>query len=148
MISFFAILFSVFLLDLGSKTLVRAKIAFGSEIPVLPVFSLVHVNNTGIAFGLFQGRNLFFIAVGLVVTALLVFYSLKLLSEDRFSALVMAMVLGGAFGNLVDRLRFGKVTDFLDFYVGVHHWPAFNVADSSICVGAALLLWHSFRRRA
>ena len=72
----------------------------------------------------------------------------NLLGAIVFSAaLVLAAVLGGALGNLVDRVAFGKVTDFLDFYAGAHHWPAFNVADSSICVGAALLLWHSFRRR-
>jgi signal peptidase II len=69
---------------------------------------------------------------------------LRLLKQDRTGALIIAVVLGGALGNLTDRFFHGRVTDFLDFYVGDHHWPAFNVADTAICVGAALLLLREF----
>lgn len=148
MVAWAGLFISVFSLDLITKSLVRARMFFGSEIRLAPFFSLVHVNNTGIAFGLFQGRNYFFIGVGVAVMAFLIYYSFRLLKEDRFTALVLAAVLGGALGNLTDRVAHGQVTDFLDFYWGAHHWPAFNVADSAICVGAGILILHSFRKKA
>ncbi len=130
---------------MASKALVRAQMPMGSEIPLLPFFSLVHVTNTGIAFGFFQNKNTFFILLGIIVIIALTNYAIKLMSTDRFSGLVLAGVLGGALGNMTDRVLHGQVTDFLDFYWGTHHWPAFNVADSAICVGAALLIFSSLR---
>jgi len=79
------------------------------------------------------------------MTGVILWFGLGLLKSDRFSAYVLAMVLGGALGNLTDRLLLGWVTDFLDFYIGPYHWPAFNVADSAICVGAFMLIWHSLK---
>ena len=119
----------------------------GSEISLLPFFSLSHVKNTGIAFGLFQGKNFLFTIVGLFVMAALIVFAYRTLKEDRFVALVMAGVLGGALGNLTDRIFFHEVTDFLDFYWGAYHWPSFNVADSAICVGMVLMIWHSLFKR-
>lgn len=133
---FFSFMAGVLILDQATKILVRTGMPLGMEIPVLPFFSITYVDNTGIAFGLFQQRNLIFIAVGLVVSAFLIYYAIKLLPTDRASALAMGAILGGAAGNLVDRIVYGHVTDFLDFYAGPHHWPVFNVADSAICVGA------------
>lgn len=132
-------------LDVLTKTLVREKLPLGAEIHLLPFFSLVHVKNTGIAFGMFQQMNFFFIFLGLAVAGGIFYYGIRLYKEDPFAGVVLAGVLGGAMGNLADRVFFGNVTDFLDFYVGVHHWPAFNVADSAICVGAGLLIVQSFR---
>lgn len=145
MAPFFGIIVSVYALDLLTKVIVRARMPLGAEIPLAPFFSLVHVTNTGIAFGFFQGRNLIFIGLGVVVMTALIVYAVRLYRTDRFTSLVLAGVLGGALGNMTDRVMFGHVTDFLDFYWGVHHWPAFNVADSAICVGAALLVWSSFK---
>ncbi len=147
MIVFGAISVSLFLLDLLTKALVRARMPLGSEIKILPFFSLVHLENTGIAFGLFQGKNHLFLIAGLIVTAAMVFLGYRLLREDRFSAYAMAAVLGGGLGNLTDRFLRGRVTDFLDFFWGAHHWPAFNVADSAICVGAALLIFRELIHR-
>jgi signal peptidase II len=149
----FLVIGGVLLADQLSKIVVRSTMSLGSEIAVLPFFSLTHVDNTGIAFGMFQERNVFFIALGLTVTGLLVAYAVRLLASDRPSASALGVILGGAIGNLIDRVTFGRVTDFLDFYVGTHHWPVFNVADAAICVGAgyvalrSLLDWRAAARR-
>jgi signal peptidase II len=143
----FALLFlSVFGLDWFTKVLIRARLPIGDEIPLLPFFSIVHVTNTGIAFGMFQNNNRAFALIGLVVAAVLAFYGAKLYREDRVSGLLMAAIVGGAVGNLFDRFVHGRVTDFLDFYLRAHHWPAFNVADSAICVGAACLFIRGWKR--
>ncbi len=138
-LNFFLILFSVFGFDVLTKVVVRARMSLGNEVPLLPFFSLVHVTNTGIAFGMFQNNNLMFAMVGVAVASVLTVYAIKLHRQDSISGLLMAAVVGGALGNLLDRVVFGRVTDFLDFYAGPHHWPAFNVADSAICVGATML---------
>lgn len=143
MTTFWIIAAAVFACDWLTKHVVRASMPVGSEIPVLPFFSLAHVKNTGIAFGLFQQRNYLFLGLGLVVSVALVIFGRRLVAEDRVSGLAMAGVLGGAAGNLLDRFLFGQVTDFFDFYLGSHHWPVFNIADSAICVGAALLLFRN-----
>lgn len=145
---FFVILASVYLLDLGTKILVRAKMAEGAEIKILPIFSITHVKNTGVAFGLFQNNNTLLAILGTVVVGVIIFLAFKMLREDRFSALVLAGVVGGALGNLTDRFLYGRVTDFLDFHIASYYWPVFNVADSAICVGAALLVLQSMFRKA
>jgi signal peptidase II len=145
-LNFALVLSSVFVLDLLSKVLVRARMPLGSEIALLPFFSIVHVTNTGIAFGMFQNNNRVFAVVGVAVAAALIVYALKIYRDDRASGLLMALIVGGAIGNLFDRVVHGRVTDFLDFYAGPHHWPAFNVADSAICVGAAFLFVRGLRK--
>lgn len=147
MVRFFVVFASVYLSDLITKIVVRDKMFVGQEIRILPFFSLTHVENTGIAFGLFQDRNIFFAVLGLVLTVVIFRMAYRLKDSDHFSTLVLGVVLGGALGNITDRLLRGRVTDFLDFYIGMHHWPAFNIADSAICVGAALLLWKGFTER-
>ena len=153
-VAFYLVAAAVLLADVVSKELVRIEMPLGSRIAVLPFFSLTHVDNTGIAFGLFQERNLLFIGIGLFVTACLIGYGRQLMRTDRVSAMAMAVVVGGAVGNIVDRVLLGRVTDFLDFYAGPYHWPVFNVADSAICVGASVVairsLWppHGSKRGA
>lgn len=138
----FLLLVGVLAADQLTKTIVRSQMRLGSEIPVLPFFSITHVDNTGIAFGMFQEKNLAFIGLGIVVTAFLIFYAIHLLKSDRPTALAMGAIVGGAIGNLIDRIWFGRVTDFLDVFIGVHHWPVFNIADSAICVGAGFIVLH------
>jgi signal peptidase II len=135
----------VYLLDVATKILIRTHLPLGGEVSVLPFFSLVHVTNTGVAFGLFQGRNYFVAVAGLVFSAFMVGAALRYRREDPFLTAVLGLILAGAWGNLTDRIVFGRVTDFLDFFWGVHHWPAFNVADSAICVGAALLIYDNLK---
>ena len=106
-------------------------------------FNLVHVRNRGMAFGIMNrpgadwGFTLLLCAT-LGAVALLLFWFYRLKSEDKGMAIPLSLILGGAIGNLLDRMRLGEVIDFLDFYIGPYHWPAFNVADSAITVGT---LW-------
>ena len=106
-------------------------------------FNLVHVRNRGMAFGIMNrpgadwGFTLLLCAT-LGAVALLLFWFYRLKSEDKGTTIPLSLILGGAIGNLLDRIRFGEVIDFFDFYIGPYHWPAFNVADSAITVGT---LW-------
>ncbi|MEA2489625.1 MAG: signal peptidase [Acidobacteriota bacterium] len=136
---------AVILLDLWTKWLVLAKIDLHEAVPVIPsFFQLVHVRNTGAAFGIGANAANRLIPILLNVGAIAVFcvvvvYAMRSAVSDRLLQTGLHLILGGAIGNLLDRFRFGYVVDFLDVYVGNHHWPAFNVADSAICIGIALL---------
>jgi len=123
--------------------------AYRDVIPLTGFFNLVHVHNTGAAFSLFADQpgwqQTFFVVLALVAAGVILYLLRKTRGQPLFCA-ALALILGGAVGNLVDRVRYGHVIDFLDFYLGTWHWPAFNVADSAITVGAALLIWDSFRK--
>jgi signal peptidase II len=136
---------AIIILDIWTKALVLARIDLHETIPVIPnFFQLVHVRNTGAAFGI--GANAssrlvpFLLNAGAIaVFCVVVVYALRSAVTDRLLQTGLHLILGGAIGNLLDRFRFGYVVDFLDVYVGNTHWPAFNVADSAICIGIALL---------
>jgi signal peptidase II len=136
---------AIIVLDAITKWMVSANISLHDAITVVPnLFSLVHVRNTGAAFGIGANAESQVVPLLLNSGAILVFlivvaYALRTPLTDRTLQIGLHLILGGAIGNLVDRFRFGYVVDFLDFYVRDHHWPAFNVADSAICVGIALL---------
>ncbi len=148
----------VLALDQWSKLWIEASLETHGRLPVLPgFFDLVHVRNTGIAFGLLPAGGelagtLLLTALGLAALVLVSIYFRGTPEEEPLLLLSLALVLGGAVGNLVDRILFRGVTDFLDVYVGAHHWPAFNVADSGVTVGIVLMLAHGFgpqlRRRS
>ena len=135
----------VILLDIWTKWLVVARIDLHEAIPVIPnFFQLVHVRNTGAAFGIGANAASRIVPLLLNLGAIAVFcvvvvYALRSAVSDRLLQTGLHLILGGAIGNLLDRFRFGYVVDFLDVYTGTHHWPAFNVADSAICIGIALL---------
>jgi signal peptidase II len=135
----------VFGLDFISKGIVRSHLPLGADVKIFSFFSLTHIQNTGIAFGLFPEKNSVFAVISLMLVALIGIIAWKSMRRQVFGLVSLALILGGAFGNLADRIRFGHVTDFLDFYVGAHHWPAFNVADSAICVGAFFLFFQSLK---
>jgi signal peptidase II len=121
-----------------TKRLVEAGLAVGESLPIIKdVFHLTRVANPGAAFGLLPDGTLFLAAVTAVVVVVILWMGPRLAGDSRLLRLALGLELGGAVGNLVDRLRAGLVTDFLDFRV----WPVFNVADSAIVVGALLLLW-------
>lgn len=137
-----SIALAVLVLDQVTKLLALDGLGTGTVIEVTSFFNLVLVWNSGVSFGLFQGwgeagRWLLAGFSGLVAIGLLVW----IWREPRLPMrLALALVLSGAVGNLIDRVRFGAVVDFLDFHLAGHHWPAFNVADSAIVAGAVLLL--------
>ena len=132
---------AVILLDQISKYIVLRTIALHESIPVIGgFFSLVHTRNRGMAFGLMNrpGSDFsfyFLVAATMAAVLLLLFWFTKLKDEERRLIFGLSLILGGAIGNLIDRLRLREVIDFLDLHLGTYHWPAFNVADSAITVG-------------
>ncbi len=141
--------------DQLTKLWVRAAFHPFEVKSVIPgFFNLVLATNTGAAFGLLSGaqtlaRQLFFVVVALIALGVMIFSYRHFKASGRIFAYAVGLIAGGAMGNLIDRLRFGAVTDFLDFYIKDYHWPAFNLADSAITVGAGLFLvgfWLDERR--
>lgn len=135
----------VILADAVTKWTVAAYIDLHETVPVVPnLFQLVHVRNTGAAFGIGANTDSHVVPLLLNAGALSVFfvvviYAFRAAVTDRLLQVGLHLILGGAIGNLIDRFRFGYVVDFLDFSLRDHHWPAFNVADSAICIGIVLL---------
>ena len=138
---------AVIVLDIWTKALVLARIDLHETIPIIPnFFQLVHVRNTGAAFGIGANASSKIVPLLLNVGAIAVFcvvvvYAFRSAITDRLLQTGLHLILGGAIGNLLDRFRFGYVVDFLDVFVRDKHWPAFNVADSAICIGIALLFF-------
>jgi len=135
---------AVLALDQITKHWIASRFPLYETQPLISgFFNLVHVRNRGMAFGIMNrpgadwGFTLLLCAT-LGAVALLLFWFYRLKSEDKGTAIPLSLILGGAIGNLLDRMRLGEVIDFLDFYIGPYHWPAFNVADSAITVGT---LW-------
>ncbi len=135
----------IVLLDQFTKYLVRNFMSPFDAIKVFPFLNLVSVRNEGAAFGMFKFfGNAAFIVVSLVAIVFVLF----LLFRSRENRLALSLILGGAAGNLIDRIVFGKVTDFIDVFAGRFHWPAFNVADSALTLGLILLLSSLFLHRS
>ena len=133
--------------DQWTKAVISGRFELYETLRVLPVFNLVLAHNTGVAFSAFaEGsgwQRWVFSALALVVAAVLVNWLRTLPRREQLTACALALVLAGALGNMIDRLRFGYVVDFLQWHWGEHYFPAFNVADSAITVGAALLILES-----
>jgi signal peptidase II len=144
---FISILVAGLALDLASKLLVLQHLPLGAQVPVISgLFNLVHVHNKGAAFGLMANLSVEFARWLFVGTTILVLavvgYLWRRVPEDHWpAALGYSLIMVGALGNLLDRLRLGEVVDFLDLHWGRYHWPAFNVADSLVCLGAGVLVW-------
>lgn len=138
---------SILVLDQWSKWLVETRLAQYEPHQVIPGFlNFTHVKNTGVAFGLFAAAGRSYgpwLLTGLGLAALLMVgvYFWRVEPGHRLLLTALALVLGGAVGNLLDRIAAGAVTDFIDVYVGTYHWHTFNVADSAISVGIALIAW-------
>jgi signal peptidase II len=135
----------VVVLDQITKVLATAHLVLHEPVAVVPFFDLTLTHNTGAAFSFLSQaggwQRWFFVGVALAVSTALVTWLTRVPPGDRRVAGGLALVLGGALGNLVDRLALGYVVDFIDLHYGGWHWPAFNLADSAISVGVALLLW-------
>jgi signal peptidase II len=138
----------VLVLDQISKTWVLANFRLMDRQIVTSFFNLVLVFNAGASFSFLADaggwQKWFFVVLALGISLWLLSL-LKKHAHERLMPAALSLILGGAIGNVVDRLRFDAVVDFLDFHLAGYHWPAFNVADSAIFVGVALMLWHQFR---
>ncbi len=144
--AYFIIILCTIVFDQLTKAWIVDSLRLYESVAIVPgFFNLVYVTNTGAAFSLLANfdspwRHYFFLGVGSLAMVGLSIAYLKLRKVNKYYTLALALIAGGAAGNLVDRVRFGAVIDFLDLYVGRYHWPAFNVADSAICIGAGLFL--------
>jgi signal peptidase II len=144
----YVVAFMVVVFDQLAKLWVRRNFALNSVRPVVDgVFNLTFIRNDGAAFGVLRGNNLFFIVLSLLAVAVIIALGGRYGRSTVIVKLGVGLILGGAGGNLIDRFLHGHVIDFLDFYVGSWHWPAFNLADSSICTGVALLVLFSMQGR-
>ena len=144
--SFYLIALAVLLLDQATKQVIIRTLRLGEGFPIVPgYFDITFVLNPGAAFSFLatlseQVRNPFFIAISVTAIVLIVIYHSRFAHQHRLASLALALILGGASGNLVDRLLYGMVVDFLDVHIHQYHWPVFNVADSAISVGVGLML--------
>ena len=146
MIAFFAIILTVVCADQASKVWIVQNFALYQSLPVIDgLFNLTYLTNNGAAFSILAGqpalwRQVFFVTAA---CAALVFIGIAPRSfgrQSRVYSTALALIAGGAIGNLIDRIRLGYVVDFLDVYIGSYHWPAFNVADSAISIGVTLFI--------
>ncbi len=140
----------VIALDQITKQWIVHTFSYREVLPVMPSFNLTLAYNPGAAFSFLAGaggwQRLFFTGIAIIASVVIV-YLLRKHATDKLFSLALSLILGGALGNLWDRLSIGQVVDFLQFYIGEYYWPSFNVADSAITVGAALMIWDGFRKK-
>jgi signal peptidase II len=138
----------VIVLDQASKWAMVSWLALHETVAIIPFFNLTMAHNTGAAFSFLAGaggwQRWFFVGLASLISIGL-FIWIKKLAKTKMEAMSVSLILGGAIGNVIDRIYFGYVIDFLDVYYGSYHWPAFNIADSAIVIGAGLLIFDSFR---
>jgi signal peptidase II len=138
---------TMLIIDQASKQWIVSRYALFEGVELTSFFNIVRVHNPGAAFSFLANaggwQQYFFTLLAFAVSAYLLFLMWKS-PNDRRLCLALGLIVSGAIGNVIDRLRFGYVIDFLDIHAAAMHWPAFNVADSCICVGAALLIWDEF----
>lgn len=129
--------------DQFSKYIIRQKMSLAESIPIIKsVFHITYVENRGIAFGLFPQGSSLFIVISLIIILGIIFFERKKVIKSLKERFCLGLILGGALGNLIDRLRFGFVIDFLDFRI----WPVFNLADSGVCIGGILMVFFLLRK--
>jgi signal peptidase II len=145
-----AIAFIILALDLATKYWVESTMVYGQQIPITSFFNLILTYNAGAAFSFLSdasGWQRWFLSSIALIASIVIIFLLRKYTDIKLFCLALSLVLGGALGNLWDRITLGHVVDFLDFYIGSYHWPAFNVADSAIFIGAVLLIYDSFRSK-
>jgi len=149
MLKYLWITLLVIVLDQVSKQLAEHYLVFHNPVHIIPFFNLTLSYNTGAAFSFLSEaggwQRWFFIGLALLVSAVILFWLYKLTTQDKWVAIALSLVLGGAIGNVIDRVLFGHVIDFLHVYYQQWSWPIFNIADSAISIGVAILLIDSLR---
>jgi signal peptidase II len=145
----------ILVLDQATKLYVDTNFRLHESLPVIDgFFNLTYVRNKGAAFGILANSSVripFFITVSVVAMLGILWYIKRIRDDQKVVFIALALIFSGAFGNLIDRIRYGEVIDFLDFFWRNHHWPAFNVADSAITIGVALLfieMWREDRKKS
>ena len=139
---YFLISLIVVFIDWVTKFIIHQTLSLGQSIHILPFFNIVYVRNNGISFSLLTEAGPWILTTMACLISVVVCYFL-IKEKSKFSKVCFALILGGAVGNIIDRICLGSVIDFLDFYINDWHWPAFNIADSAICIGVALLICQS-----
>lgn len=141
---------AVIAIDLGTKAMATAMLTYGQPVPVVPLFNLTLLHNTGAAFSFLADaagwQRWFFVALAVVVSVVLVYWLKGLKRHETWTAIAIALILGGAIGNVYDRVVHGYVVDFLHFYWQDWHFPAFNLADTAITIGAGVMILDMFRK--
>ena len=140
----------VIVLDQITKQIAANSLEMYQPVAVMPMFNWTLMHNTGAAFSFLSDESgwqrWFFTAIAVIVSVVLVSWTSKLKAEEKWQAIAFALILGGAIGNVIDRLIHGYVIDFIDVYYQEYHWPAFNIADSGIFIGVTILIIESFRQ--
>jgi len=143
----------VILLDQATKAVIKHTVSLYESITVIPgLFDITHIQNPGGAFGLLADQNptirvVVFVFFSIVATGVIFYLYMKTDDAVPLLASAIALIFGGAIGNLIDRIRFGRVVDFLDVYIGTLHWPCFNIADSAVTIGVTIFLFHTVFRK-
>jgi signal peptidase II len=139
----------VVIFDQLTKYIASASLEMYQPIAVMPMFNWTLMHNTGAAFSFLHDaggwQRWFFAVIALVVSAVIVLWIKRLEQHEKLQAIALALILGGAIGNVIDRVWLGYVVDFIDVYYGLMHWPAFNIADSAISIGVVLIIIDSIR---
>ena len=141
----------ILVLDRVTKIAADEILVLNKAIPIVKFFNFTLVYNKGAAFGMFGGlpddiRRFILVVVSIIALLVVAYVIIKEFSNaDRWAMSALGLILGGAIGNIYDRIRYDYVIDFLDFYAGRYHWPAFNVADSAICIGVFILILRSIK---
>ena len=139
----FSAAFLVILIDQISKFIIRNSMHLSQSIPVVKnIFHITYIQNLGAGFGILQQQTLFLILVSAIVVSVILFYSKRIGKKDRLLQIIAGIVLGGTVGNLIDRIIYGYVIDFLDFRI----WPVFNIADSAVTIGVILLIAYYWKK--
>ena len=139
--------------DQLTKFLILSYLPLYDTIPIIPGFlDITHLHNPGVAFGLFSNNNsniqqIALMSASLVAVCVIFYFYNQTRNEYRVMQLGFALIFGGAIGNFVDRIRMGKVIDFIDVYISKFHWPAFNIADSAISIGITIFVYHMVFKR-
>lgn len=137
-------------IDLGTKAIASAMLTYGNPVPVIPMFNLTLLHNTGAAFSFLAGaagwQRWFFVTLAVVVSAVLIVWLRKLQRYETWTAIAIVLILGGAIGNVYDRVVHGYVVDFIHVYWRNWHFPAFNLADTAITLGALMMIRDVFRK--
>lgn len=138
----------VLVVDLGSKQWVMTHFQLGESLPLIPFFNLTYAHNPGAAFSFLADKDgwqrWFFAVIALAITAALLVLMYRSSASQKLNNMAYAMIIGGAVGNLTDRIVHGYVIDFVDFYINDWHYPIFNIADAGICIGALLIVLEGF----